>query len=614
MAKLTKSEIESQAIALLQEHIKKYEDATFWVTSNRGINLRTMYDIIRQNFYGVFKNDTDSYGQPKIWNPITEFMTWENIKGIDVDTKDINMKARHPKDRGKAEAMRYIVKDWMDKEHFGESLNEWLLPFVLDGHLIVKVLFVYDAKKKKKVLRVLPIDIRNTFFDPHGKGIQNEPFAERSVVDTSWFKQAYKDKYINLDKLEGRKNVPAIYDEEKEENSSNPQTEVFEFWSPMKKSWITGDRKDDNDYVECHLVVSNPSSVPLVHKLEINDEPDQVKPYEEVKFEDAPGRALGRGVGEKLIYLQMYLNMIFNSKRMNQSLAANQLFQYRIGSGLKPEQLRRLATGGSIAVEQIGDIARIDTRDFDYDKLASEEQNIVQVAQRTTQTQEPASGEQLPASMPATNAVIQNQAVRTSTALRQERVGLFLERLFSRQIKPRITELYSKEDILRITGDVDKVRSLFSKGAEYYAYKEALDLMEQGVYPSPEQLMMMKEQAMEKMENNEDMYIGIDSVDNLDCDIKFFVTGESIDKNALIQTLQQILFNYQNFAGNPDSQKIMRELFDILGLDSAELMPKGQQIIPQQGQPVGGAQIPQAPSEGQLLNQQENAIAGTAGI
>lgn len=606
MAKLTKKEIESQAITHILEHVTKYENCLFNVGGGTQIHFRNMFDAIKQNFYGLFNSKYDSFGQEKIFYPATEFMVFENIKGIDVDTKDINVKARHPKDIGKAEAKRYILKDWMYKNNFGDTINLWLLPFVLDGHLIVKKISAYDYKTKKKTIKPVIIDIRNTFFDPHGWGsvVHDTPFCERSVVDTTWFKRAYKDSYINLDKLNGRFDLPEIYNETQSNQSSSPETELFEFWSPLPEYLITGNT-DDTDWVECHLVVSNLKDKPVVHKLERNTE---LRPYEDVRFEDAPGRRIGRGVGEKLLYLQIYLNMVFNTKRMNQLLAANQLFQYRRGSGIRPEHLRRLVTGGAIPVEQVGDIIRIDTRDFDYDKLVSEEQSILSIAQRQTQTQEPASGEQLPASMPATNAVIQNQAVRTSTAFRQEKFGLFLSRLFKNQLMPGIMTTYSNGDILRLTGDTENVKSLKSKASEYFTYKEIENMMMQGVYPSPEQIQMMIEQAMEKIENNNDLYLGIEKLDFVDCDVEFFVTGESIDKNALIQTLQQILFNYQNFAGNPDSQKIMRELFNILGLDSKELMPKGQ-VAPQKGQVVGGAQIPQAPNEGQLINNVEQNVA-----
>ncbi len=613
--KLTKEQIEADVINHIQQHITKHEDGEFFVTDKHSINMRVMWDTVRKNFYGLFDKSEDRFGAQKIFYPITEFMVWENMKNIDVDTKDINMRARHPKNIAEVEAQRYIVKDWMLQNQFGEQLNEWLTPFVLDGHLIVKKIFALNPNTKKKNLKVVQVDIRNTFFDMQGKGIQKSDFVERFVQDKASFKNTFSKVYINLDKIQDRFDVAALYDEDKEVKSQTPQVEGFEFWGQLPEKYITGDPKD-TDWVDCHAVMTNASENAQLHKLEKNKDKYGIKPYEEVKFEDAPGRAVGRGIGEKVIYLQTYLNSIYNTRRLNNSLSANQLFEVRKDSGVNPSSVRDLISGGVVSVSEVGrDIGRIDTQDYDFSQSLSEEENLVRIAQRQTQTQEPASGEQLPASMPATNAVIQNQAVRSSFAQRQEVFGLFLSRLFQRQLLPDIMKLYSKGDLLRLTDDSDKIRAIQEKASEFFALREAEDLIEKGEYPSMEQLTQMKEQAFEKIENQKDLYVEIDGLNQPDADVEFFVTGESVDKNGLIQSLQQILFNYSGFAQDPNAQKILRELYDILGLDSKQLMPDKADpavqalavggTVPegQPGQaPIAGANLPQPPSEGTLLN------------
>lgn len=352
---MTKQEIQKSAINQLTEFIKKYEDGMFQISRNKSMSMRVLWDLIRENYFGVFKKDKDLIGQSKIFYPLTETLVWENVKNIDVDTKDVNTKANNPSQYGLAVIVRNMMRDWMEKQQFGEEINDDLMYFALDGHLVNKKVLSYDEFIKKKSVKFERVDLRNIFKDQAGKGLQTDDFIERSVQDVSYLKEEYKGKWINLDKLTGSNNISTIYNEDKGEESVSPECEIFTAWMKIPYSWITGSAKDSNYWINGKVIASGLiNGTPLIHRIE---EWNKIRPYEEAKFEEAPGRWAGRGIGEKSLYLQLYLNTIYNVRRNNNLALMNQLFQFREGSGITPEKMAKLFAGGAIGVQQVGDIA-----------------------------------------------------------------------------------------------------------------------------------------------------------------------------------------------------------------------------------------------------------------
>jgi hypothetical protein len=589
---MTKSEIQSQALALLKEEYKRYGEGYCWVTRNKAINLRFIWDLIREHYYGIFKEEKDRFGQYKIPYPLTESAVWETIKNIDVDTKDLNVRAVHSKSAKKSVAVRYVVKDWMRAMDFGEKINRWLMDYALVGHLIVKK--VKYKKDGKNTVDLKLIDLRNCYFDYQCEDINTTNFMERSLQDIQAVRADFPH-WINLDKIGKEHNLPKIDGEQKMAEMSHPECEIFERWGKIPHSWITGRAKDRNDWREGIVYASNLNSNAQIHEIKLFD---GKRPYEGVAFEDAPNRYPGRGIGEKLIFLQIYLNTLYNIRRNNNLKMMNQLFKFRENAGITPDKIAQLVAGGAIGVRDMDDIDRIDTRNIGFSDSLNEEQNLIGVANRVSSTQEPASGEQMPSSMPATNAIIQSQGVKSSHQLRQERFGLFLSRVFKNQLAPELKSIYKGREI-RVEKD-DKFDQLKRRkiALELENMKGEIDLDAE------------KKRLEREMDDN-DFFLKIEEgLDFQDYEIEFFVTDETLDKNTILQSLQQILFNYPKIAPDEASKKILAEIYDLLGLDPSALLASGQPGQMQQGQP---GQMPEQQQEGamtqdDLVTQQVNRV------
>ncbi len=603
---MTKQEIQRQAVGTLTEFINKHEEGNFQISRNKIMRMRFLLDTIRENYFGVFKKDKDLIGQQKIFYPLTEALVWENVKNIDLDTKDVNTKANNPNQYGTAVIVRNMVRDWMEKNQFGEQINDDLMYFALDGHIVKKKVYDICEQNKKKALKTERVDLRNIFREMTGGSLQTEDFIERSIQDVSYLKETYKGKWINLDKLKGGSKVPDIHNEDKLEESVSPEIDLYEAYMKIPKSWITGRAGDSETWVNGKIIASGlVSGSALIHRIE---EWNKVRPYEEAKFEEAPGRWLGRGIGEKAIYLQLYLNTIYNVRRNNNLALMNQLFQFREGSGITPEKMAKLFAGGAIGVQQVGDIARIDTRNINFNESINEEQNVIQMANRIASSQEASTGEALPASTPATNAIIQSRAVKTSFQLRQERFGLFLSILFKRQLLPDFYKIYTKDEALRLIGE-EETSKLKRKLTKYYT---DLAIAQGGQKITPQQRDAIEAEVKRQIDERDELWTGIEDLKDADkVDVSFYITDETFDKSTVLQNLQQVLASYRQFSQDPNAQIILRNIFDILGLDGETMISSMGQAQVAQGQEQGQLQTSlegeQTPD--QLLQSQDQRVA-----
>lgn len=607
---MRKKDIETQAISVLTEFINRHEEGNFQISRNKIMRMRFLLDTIRENYFGVFKKDKDLIGQQKIFYPLTEALVWENVKNIDIDTKDVNTKANNPSQYGTAVIVRNMVRDWMEKNAFGEQINDDLMYFALDGHIVKKKIYDNCEQNKKKALKTERIDLRNIFRSMTGGSLQTEDFIERSIQDVSYLKETFEGKWINLDKLKGGNKVPSIHNEDKLEESVSPEIDLYEAYMKIPKSWLTGRMADSETYVNGRIIASGllNGDTALVHRIE---EWNKVRPYEEAKFEEAPGRWLGRGIGEKAVYLQIYLNTIYNVRRNNNLALMNQLFVFREGSGVTPEKMAKLFAGGAIGVQQVGDIARLDTRNINFTESINEEQNIIQMANRIASSQEASTGEALPASTPATNAIIQSRAVKTSFQLRQERFGLFLSMLFKRQLLPEFYKIYPKDEALRLVGE-EETSKLKRRLTKYFT---DLAITEGGQRITPQQKDAIEAEVKRQIEERDELWIGIEDLRDADkVDVSFYITDETFDKSTVLQNLQQVLTSYRQFSQDPNAQVILRNIFDLLGLDGETMMASmTQQQLPQGGQEQGGQGKLQSGLEGeqtpdQLLQSQDQRV------
>ena len=132
----TPTEGESKAINIMQAERAQWQMGSVFVTDEYQFIMRNIVKKARRNYLGIFTQQRDPItDRKKIFVPFTEWICETMAKNIDIDTKDIDVKARHGKDTDylKAQFFRHILQKKLTDVGFGKILNKWLRRLIIDG-------------------------------------------------------------------------------------------------------------------------------------------------------------------------------------------------------------------------------------------------------------------------------------------------------------------------------------------------------------------------------------------------------------------------------------------------------------------------------------------------
>lgn len=567
------SEIEKEALRLVYLERRTWEDAVVFPTPKIGFKMRELIEQLRDNYYGVYRVPVDpTTGRKKIWVPMTESMVETVVKTIDLDTKDVNFRAKKSESQGLTTIVRAVTKYVLDCIGFGQKLDQLERNMAIDGTAVWKVLKGEHNGKPVPDLRT--VDILNCYIDPTADSIQSAyRFTERALLFPSQVEAM--TGWINTKNMEGTTGLnPASSLPTTQNTSTTKAIDVWESWGKFPKFLLTGKKEDKEIEADLHIVVSG-IETPGRERVHLIESFDGKKPYEEAWYMRVPGRWYGRGVAEKLMMLQLWLNTIVNI-RINRSYLSQQgLFKIRKGAGITPQMLSRLPANGAIVVNDINDIEQMVMQEAN-NASHTEEQNIVGWGRQVTAAHEAVTGESLPASTTATATALQAQGAQSQFVLVREGLGMFLERLIQNHLMPMIFKYFTRGDIVRIAGD--DVQALDER-LVYGTLVDQVDQATAALLPvDPMQVQGETQRAFAQLTASGDERYNtlLHNLDPSDYDTKVYITNEEFDKAVSTQNLLQELQILPSLGFPPDvAINIMKEVHDLMGLDSRKLKITG---------------------------------------
>jgi hypothetical protein len=581
---------EKDMLGIIQDEITDWKEGNIDVTDSISYEMRDEVKEARRNYYGQFEEATDKEtGLPKIWVPMTEWSCESMIKNIDLDTKDITIKAPVADKIGTAEVLRLIVQNFLKRVNFGETLNDIQRRTVIDGTSIVKVIKSYSDEYKRYVPDVRIVDFLNFYIDPAARSIQEaSAVIEKNVVTIDEFEaMAKKGKWINVEKA-----TPLTETQYNQDSAATgftdsevPLIEIYERWGKIDKSWVTEKEEDEGKWVSGVIIASGLENqgTPVIHKVSFNKK--SYKPYEECWMRKTPSRWAGRGIPEQLAGLQLYVNSIVNIRRNNALLIQNGIFKIRKGAGITQQNISSLKAGGAVPVDNMEDIQELRTGDIKSSSY-QDEQSIYQLADRVSGTRELPTND----SMAPTTAVIQEKDVKSAANMIQENVGFFLTRLMKRHIIPMIIDSLEDREVLRITGDPETIKKMDDDIINYFVNNAVLDYYKKtGTYPSQQEIDTQKEVARKKFQKmGTDRFIEIWKENfDVDYDAEIVITEDLIDKAVVAKQLTDLLLTATKMPNTSlDVNAIQRQILDVLGLEGSQLTNKPQMPM------AGGNELP----------------------
>jgi hypothetical protein len=577
---MSKKDIEDAAAALVKREKNQWEDATVFVTDRVAFQMRNLIRILRKNYWGIFDEQIDpTTGRKKIWYPLTEEMVNAVLNAIDLDTKDINVRAKNENGYKTAPVIRALVRDYLSKTYFGETLDDTELQGGIDGTVVWKT-----WKENGKICR-RNVDLLNFYIDPQADSIQETPAViERAVLTEEEVKS--HTGWMNREEVVGQQDIVSVDGQSQASIGSRGETkfvEVYERWGLMPKWFLTGKKadKDSGELVEGQIVIAGINK-PVVLHISANTRKDSqgnvIKPYEEWRMMKIPNRWYGKGIAERVMMLQLWMNTIVNTRINRHYLSQMGIFKIRRGSGITPQVLSKLPSNGAILVNSMDDLEQVAMQEASQSSY-TDEQTVLDIARRITSTFQVVTGEGLPASTPATNTVIQDRNAKSAFTLIKESLGIFIQKWVDRQLLPLLAQTTTAKELIRIVGDDDKAAEYYERVALYYAW-EKLDEVERagGFIPSME-IEQAVASAREKMRKRGELFIDyLEKLSIENVDTKVYVTNEEMDVAVTIQNLISMLPMV------PEMQnQIARQVMDLMGLD----MPS----MPERQMPLSGSEI-----------------------
>lgn len=572
---------ERDVIKLMMAEKSNWQEGTVFITPKVAFDTKKLVEKCRKNYFGIFNQQKDPFSQrEKIFIPFTEWVIETILKNIDIDTKDIQAKAKNPASYKIANLFRYILRKKLDDTHFGKIINSLLRRVCIDGTGFLKIY------KEKKKLHIDVVDRLNMLYDPSAETLDlSSGITERHVLTLNEFLEY---GFENSEFVKGTNTIDRTgFDLSSKSNirTEVPYVTVYERYGYISKKILTGKESDKNEFVYALTIASGleRESQTIVHKVK------EVKghPYQEFKFKSVPNRLDGRGVAEMLFNIQAYLNEVVNTRLTKSRIVHQGLWKLR--GNITPQQVSKLFTTSAIKLDPSSDIERLDTGTIDPSSYKDEEM-AYQWGVRVTQSSEglPNASKNL-----ATVAVIEEQGSAKAYNMRIEDIFLNLEKAFTEKIVPIILDELTEEEIVRITGDVAVMQDLDEQLIKNYVYSKVDDMMKQGgmTPPTEQEMELLIEETKADFKNMKDdrpMPV-IPEIFDTEYDISVTMTDETVNKATMAQSLQNLLPIIAQ-AGKP-IEPVLMELFDALGLDSDTLMSQMAKPAPQVMMPQGQEQL-----------------------
>ena len=526
----------------VNKEIEKYDKTRVKMNPTYAPNQKAIVELIDYYWMNRYKDgDFDTTGFKKMFFNVILPPTEVAMKMIDLDTKDIRIIAEDGQSYYPAWFFGKELKIWMkdkknkDKKTFGQLLNEIVLKYPKYGHLL--------AKKAKDTVHLVPL-----------QNVKNRPDA-KNILDSDLVIEIHEYTTYQL-KNQG-------WDEKKVQNIINGK----KFWKDekIKIYEVHGDVGSRSNYF---IIPEGGDDKDVL--FDSNFDRDDL--YKEAKFDDIPGRAIGRGMPERLFESQIAKNQQEHWLRSGQRWSSKHIFQSKddtIGKNLitdveNGDILTVLSEITPIAVEE-RNLPAYNWLDNKWDR------HIQEMSFAYSQVK----GERPPAGTPLGTSILQTNMAVQYYDVKREDLGMFIKDILYDWIIPSFKSQKNKKHGL-MTGEfdedeLDKLRNLVltnrtnSSVIKYIGKNMKL--------PSSREYGIIR--AMEKENTNKSKEVEVPDgfYKDLKYKIDIIITNEQIDVASRLTTLQtvlQIIGSNPTILKDPRTRKVFYKLIDLAGFSPVD--------------------------------------------
>lgn len=528
----------------------------------------SQYKTLKQAYLyrsSKFKNgQTDPLTQKKlVFYQISRFRARVTAKMLDFDIKDLRVISNKIFDlwaQLKAYLLEKKVKNWAKENDFSIVLNEIIQSCADFGSAVVK-----KHKGKEAVVK----DLKYLYIDQSVKYIKDSAYI-------------IEEQKIRRDEVEAKRGIWKNIDELLDSIEDGKKTTIYERY---------GFIEEDGKFTKRMVVISD-AIKSNENGVELFNEEIKEYPYSDFHINKIDGRWLGVGTYEELFDPQIRANTIANQKARALELSSRQIF-------VTPDEivarnlLQDLDIGDVLTVPNGLTPLQVESRGLS--EFASEEERTELSADRNTFTFDAVRGESLPATTPATNAMLQNQNTISVFEQMKENLATQIVNFIQGSVLPDVTKSSRGEHIMKFVSkltDLEKFDQLFTSHiSEKAAYGY---LTKTGFYPEDADVDKSSSDILKKLKDGglvrsvklpEGFFSDISDVD-------FIMDNESRDIPLQAQNLQALLGLVM---GNPQAvqdplvKSLIYAYSELIGISPIEL-ENAQTNQPQQNENIPSPQ------------------------
>jgi len=498
---------------------------------------------------------TDSLGREKPFFNIA--VSARNIwyRATDLDRRHIKVRAAKSSDHLAAFLATAHLQEWMRREDFGSFLNDWGLTLASYGSAIAK----FVEKDGRLHAQVVPWNrvICDTV------DFEGAPVIEKLYLSAGQLRnrKGYDRKMV--EKLLEAKQARKTLDGHVNQDQKDDYIEVYEVHGELPLSMLTGNDKDEDEYVhQMHVV----SFVAGKEKGEYDDYTlasgrEAKSPYMLSHLIRAEGQTLSIGAVQNLFEAQWMVNHTAKAIKDQLDLASKMVFQTSDASFSGQNAISAVETG-DILVHQpnqplthlannANDITALQSFASQWKALGAEINGISEAMQGLNQ--------------PAGSAWRQTEALLAEShslfELMAENKGLAIERMLREFVIPHVKRKMDTSDEIAATLEDHDIRRIDAKfvpaEAARRANRQIIDASLKGQLAAQPDVMAISSQVQGELSSlGNQRFFKPSAVDDrtwkevfkgLEWDLEVDVTSESVDREDAV-TLSNVL---KTVATNP---------------------------------------------------------------
>ena len=572
----------SRTTAFLDEN----QDMQVTIVPGAYYNIGNVISDVFRAVNSQFLTSTWSDGMPKEFFDVSKVMAINIKHGTDLDTKDISIEAENQQAIGVVGVLKPIIQNHLKVEDYASLLNSVRDELVDFGHVILK----------KTSEGTETVDLRNVVRPAHILDVQKGGLIEKH----EW---TYSDMLQRKSKFDKWEEVETLWEKMKTQGLSTFQ--VYEHWliddfdGQVTKGVIMsldreimkpedGSEPSDWDTTVELSRTKTPYTKPIADiqkKKELEksgfliDGEEPLYPYQDIRFVAVKGRWLGAGVYEITAPVRRAYNRTLNVKLRYDEIQTKGTFLHTKGingKSLTQEAINALESTGVVDLQNGAQLEQLKIQSLTNEFINSADK-FFEFARQLLGLTAQGTGEDLPANMPATTAVINDKRAKTLFDSILETQGIAWRNWFSDFELDDILDNLSAKKWAKIQGSEEDLIEVITPFAIKYL---KMDQRFQNMVSLGRELKIMEavQPAIDKVQKelvkdnimNGTAFVSFKKsfLKNAQFFIDFVITNEASDKQAEMTNLELMK---QSALTNPASglspKKIEAEQLGKMSLD-----------------------------------------------